>query len=171
MSTITFDEMQSAKNAWLSSINDGSSEKKQHALSKIYDDTVKIHLYTISSESPLSELDISSMDSKEIITLLETELIRKKNKIKLLDAIYSIHGCDTYEELFRDKIPGLRFACEGIEYAIQILTQYYVGFNQKVFGSKSNTEDECSKEEYDDDDDEYSSMPALISVDSYENEN
>lgn len=58
---------------------------------------------------------------KQKLTFLEEELKKVLHEIKISKLIYSLHGCDSYEELFRDNIPLLNDKKEGIIIAIKNL--------------------------------------------------
>ena len=109
---------------WLSSIDDGSSEQKQFALEKIYDDYVKIE---IARCQLLVHQDLFSIPSTKDKTkvLLENERIRMKNKIYMSRLIYGLHGSDCYEEIFRDNVPALQEELDGIDVAIEELDSIY----------------------------------------------
>jgi hypothetical protein len=57
------------------------------------------------------------------IVLLKKELEKIHHEIAISELIYSCHGEDTYEDLFRDNIPFLKEKREGILLAIHNLEQ------------------------------------------------
>ena len=60
-----------------------------------------------------------SVDKK--IELLKKELEKIQHEIAISELIYSCHGEDTYEDLFRDNIPLLQDKINGILLAIKNL--------------------------------------------------
>ncbi len=60
-----------------------------------------------------------SVDKK--IELLKKELEKIQHEIAISELIYSCHGEDTYEDLFRDNIPLLQDKMNGILLAIKNL--------------------------------------------------
>lgn len=69
-------------------------------------------------------IDYTKLSYDEQLEVLNKELIRVKNEIGISELIYSNHGCDSYEDLFRDNIPLLKQKCDGILYAIEGLKEY-----------------------------------------------
>ena len=57
----------------------------------------------------------------EQIDLLKKEVDKIEHEIAICELVYSCHGEDTYEDLFRDNIPLLKEKIEGILYAIKNL--------------------------------------------------
>ena len=55
---------------------------------------------------------------EEQIELLKKELSKIEHEINISKLIYSFHGCDSYEDLFRDNVPRLIEKMEGIQIAI-----------------------------------------------------
>jgi hypothetical protein len=51
-------------------------------------------------------------------------LEKVEHEICISELIYSLHGIDTYEDLFRDNVPGLQAKKTGIVYAIKGLEEY-----------------------------------------------
>ena len=47
-----------------------------------------------------------------------------EHEICISELIYSLHGTDTYEELFRDNVPNLQDKRTGIVEAIESLEEY-----------------------------------------------
>jgi hypothetical protein len=58
------------------------------------------------------------LSSQQQLELLKKELERVKHEINISKLIYSCHGCDSYEDLFRDNIPRLTEKMDGIQIAI-----------------------------------------------------
>jgi hypothetical protein len=63
--------------------------------------------------------NLLSVDKK--IELLKKELEKIQHEIAMSKLIYSCHGEDTYEDLFRDNIPLLQDKMNGILLAIKNL--------------------------------------------------
>jgi len=57
----------------------------------------------------------------EQIELMKKEIDKIEHEIAICELVYSCHGEDTYEELFRDNIPLLKEKIKGILYAIKNL--------------------------------------------------
>jgi hypothetical protein len=56
------------------------------------------------------------------IKLLELYLIISKNETKIFDLIYRHHGCDSYEDIFRDyDIKFMKDKTRGVEIALEEL--------------------------------------------------
>jgi len=72
-----------------------------------------------SKEEIIHSDELSVDETKKI---LDNELIKTKNEIAISELIYSLHDCDSYEDLFRDNIPLLQTRCNGIQIAIDNLT-------------------------------------------------
>ena len=66
-----------------------------------------------------------SLSYDEQLELLKKELNKIEHEIKISQLIYSYHGCDSYEDLFRDNIPLLKEKYDGILYAIEELQNQY----------------------------------------------
>ena len=131
-----------ARQNWLLSLDDGSSEKKKSALEKIYDDFIKLELATATSPV-IKEIDRNQLSQCEKIAILENELVLMKNKIHISKMIFDSHGSDCYEDLFRDNIPRLEEIRSGIE-----LSLHYIKEND-VWHDTDYVDDD-----YDDDDDD-----------------
>jgi hypothetical protein len=69
----------------------------------------------------MSEKDYKLLNYMQKLKLLNQELSKVKHEINISKLIYSCHGCDTFEDLFRDNIPILEIKVEGILYAIKSL--------------------------------------------------
>ena len=69
----------------------------------------------------------SDWDLKEIKKLLQMYLIICKNEAAICDLIYGYHGCDSWEDIFRDfnpaycddKASGVQVAIEQVEQLIE----------------------------------------------------
>lgn len=62
--------------------------------------------------------------STEIKQLLDIYLVISKKEAQLFDLIYSFHGCDSWEEIFRDyDMDYLEYKTSGIEVALDELSQ------------------------------------------------
>lgn len=61
---------------------------------------------------------------EEKLDLLNKELRTVQHEINISELIYSLHECDTYEDLFRDNIPMLKYKMNGIIEAIKNLEKY-----------------------------------------------
>jgi hypothetical protein len=66
----------------------------------------------------------SSLVYEEKLDLLNKELEKVQHEINISELIYSLHECDTYEDLFRDNIPMLKDKMNGIIEAIKNLETY-----------------------------------------------
>jgi hypothetical protein len=66
-----------------------------------------------------------SLSYDEQLELLKKELNKIEHEIKISQLIYSYHGSDSYEDLFRDNIPLLKEKYDGILYAIEELQNQY----------------------------------------------
>jgi len=53
--------------------------------------------------------------------LLEDEYIKTQHEIDINELIYHNHGCDSWEDVFRDKIPQLKERCYGIRVALETM--------------------------------------------------
>ena len=63
-------------------------------------------------------------NSEELKKLLEVYLIIAKNEAYIYDLIYSIHGCDSWEDIFRDyNDRNFEDKVLGIQEAINILNE------------------------------------------------
>jgi hypothetical protein len=84
----------------------------------------KIYEMMKNTSSTFKEEIINSdeLSFDETKKMLENELIKTKNEIAISELIYSLHDCDSYEDLFRDNIPLLQTRCNGIQIAIDNLT-------------------------------------------------
>ena len=58
------------------------------------------------------------LSCEQQLELLKKELEKVKHEIHISKLIYSNHGCDSYEDLFRDNVPRLIEKMEGIQIAI-----------------------------------------------------
>jgi len=57
---------------------------------------------------------------EEVKKLLEMYLIISKNEAAIFDLIYSYHGCDSWEDIFRDYNPNnIDDKVTGVEVAIE----------------------------------------------------
>ena len=56
--------------------------------------------------------------NENTLGILSDELIRVENEIEVSQLIYSLHGCDSWEDMFRDNVPELEEKCRGIQIAI-----------------------------------------------------
>jgi len=63
----------------------------------------------------------SLLNVDEQIELMKKEIDKIEHEIAICELVYSCHGEDTYEELFRDNIPLLKEKIKGILYAIKNL--------------------------------------------------
>jgi predicted site-specific integrase-resolvase len=68
-------------------------------------------------------IDYTSLPIKEQIKLLELEIGKIKHEIAISKLVYSNHGEDTYDDLFRDNIPVLEDKIYGIRMAINNLME------------------------------------------------
>lgn len=68
-------------------------------------------------------IDYTSLPIKEQIKLLELEIGKIKHDIAISNLVYSNHGEDTYEDLFRDNISMLEHKINGIRMAIKNLME------------------------------------------------
>jgi hypothetical protein len=66
-------------------------------------------------------VDYSLLSVGEKIILLRNEIGRIEHEIAISKLVYSCHGEDTYEDLFRDNIPALEEKIRGILLAIENL--------------------------------------------------
>ena len=67
--------------------------------------------------------DYRSLTHEEKTNLLNKELEKVQHEINISELIYSLHGSDTYEDLFRDNIPALKDKRSGITEAIKNLEE------------------------------------------------
>jgi hypothetical protein len=65
--------------------------------------------------------DYSLLNVDEQIAIMKKEIDKIEHEIALCELVYSCHGEDTYEDLFRDNIPLLKEKIQGILYAIKNL--------------------------------------------------
>jgi len=61
------------------------------------------------------------LQKEKIIELLTNEIKKIEHEIAISELVYSLHGEDTFEDLFRDNIPLLHEKIEGIKLAIHNL--------------------------------------------------
>ena len=73
--------------------------------------------------------DYISLTRIEKLNLLNKELEKVQHEINISELIYSLHGSDTYEDLFRDNIPALNEKRSGIVEALKNLEDNSVSFN------------------------------------------
>ena len=66
-------------------------------------------------------VDYNLLSVEEKIILLRHEIGRIEHEIAICKLVYSCHGEDTYEDLFRDNIPALEEKIRGILLAIENL--------------------------------------------------
>lgn len=67
------------------------------------------------------EIEYRSLSDDEQLQLLKKEIEKIKHEIAMSNLIYSLHGEDTYEDLFRDNVPLLEEKISGILFAIDNL--------------------------------------------------
>lgn len=67
------------------------------------------------------KLEYDSLTVKEKILLLKKEIKKIEHEIAICNLVYSCHGEDTYEDLFRDNVPLLEEKINGILFAIHNL--------------------------------------------------
>ena len=73
-----------------------------------------------------------SWDLEEQKQLLDIYLIISKKEYHIFDLIYSHHGCDSWEDIFRDyKIKNLKDKAIGVEIAIEAIQQILNEKNNK----------------------------------------
>jgi hypothetical protein len=65
--------------------------------------------------------DYQSLTVDEQIAIMKKEIDKIEHEIAISELVYSCHGEDTYEDLFRDNIPLLKEKIKGILYAIKNL--------------------------------------------------
>ena len=65
--------------------------------------------------------DYQSLTVDEQIAIMKKEIDKIEHEIAISELVYSCHGEDTYEDLFRDNIPLLKEKINGILYAIKNL--------------------------------------------------
>jgi hypothetical protein len=65
--------------------------------------------------------DYSLLNVDEQIAIMKKEIDKIEHEIAICKLVYSCHGEDTYEDLFRDNIPLLKEKIKGILYAIKNL--------------------------------------------------
>ncbi len=61
------------------------------------------------------------LPKENIIELLTNEIKKIEHEIAISELVYSLHGEDTFEDLFRDNIPLLQEKIEGLKLAIHNL--------------------------------------------------
>jgi hypothetical protein len=66
-------------------------------------------------------ISYKSLQKEKIIELLTNEIKKIEHEIAISELVYSLHGEDTFEDLFRDNIPLLQEKIEGIKLAINNL--------------------------------------------------
>jgi len=66
-------------------------------------------------------IDYRSLNLEEKIGLLKKEIENIEHEIAISKLVYSAHGEDTFEDLFRDNIPLLQEKIQGILLAIRSL--------------------------------------------------
>jgi len=66
-------------------------------------------------------IDYRSLSKEKIIELLTNEIKKIEHEIAISKLVYSLHGEDTFEDLFRDNIPLLERKIRGIQYSINNL--------------------------------------------------
>lgn len=71
----------------------------------------------------MEQYDYNSFTKDKKLGLLNKELEKVKHEIAISELIYSYHGEDTYEVLFRDNVPVLKEKLDGILLAIKNLTE------------------------------------------------
>ena len=86
-------------------------------LEQIYRDEFELELRSISTGQPVKKLEITENRTLSLV-ILENELIRVENEITVSQLIYAYHGCDSWEDMFRDNIPELEQRCMGIQISI-----------------------------------------------------
>ena len=57
------------------------------------------------------------------LKILEDEMVRVQNEIEVNELIYSLHGCDSWQDMFKDNVPELEERCRGIQVAIDEIKQ------------------------------------------------
>jgi hypothetical protein len=62
-----------------------------------------------------------SLSKEKQIKLLKNEIKNIEHEIAICNLVYSLHGEDTYEDIFRDNIPLLEEKINGILLAINNL--------------------------------------------------
>lgn len=67
--------------------------------------------------------DYRSLSYEQKIDLLNKELKKVEHEINISELIYSLHGSDCYEDLFRDNVPVLQDKRRGITEAIRNLEE------------------------------------------------
>jgi hypothetical protein len=70
-------------------------------------------------------ISYKSLQKEKIIELLTNEIKKIEHEIAISELVYSLHGEDTFEDLFRDNIPLLQEKIEGIKLAINNLEDDY----------------------------------------------
>ena len=66
-------------------------------------------------------ISYKSLQKEKIIELLTNEIKKIEHEIAISELVYSLHGEDTFEDLFRDNIPLLQEKIEGLKLAIHNL--------------------------------------------------
>ena len=78
-------------------------------------------------------IDYSSLQLRDKIGLLKKEIQNIEHEIAISNLVYSAHGEDTFEDLFRDNVPLLKEKIEGILLAIRNLEEedsYYTSSSE-----------------------------------------
>jgi hypothetical protein len=61
---------------------------------------------------------------EEVRALFEIYLVISKKEAQIFDLIYEYHGCDSWEDIFRDYSPRhLKDKADGVEVAINEITE------------------------------------------------
>ena len=83
-------------------------------------------------ETIIEKLDQNNYEKKQFDTwsleekkqLLEIYLIISKKEYQIFDLIYSYHGCDSWEDIFRDyNIKDLNDKARGVKIAIDVIKE------------------------------------------------
>ena len=61
---------------------------------------------------------------EEKISLLKKEIEKLEHEIAICELVYSNHGSDCYEDIFRDNIPKIEDKIMGINVAIKNMEKY-----------------------------------------------
>jgi len=72
-------------------------------------------------------VDLDDLRLEDLKKLLEIYLIISEREAEIFDVIYRFHGCDSWEDIFRDysnryledKAEGVQIAIEGIQQKIE----------------------------------------------------
>jgi hypothetical protein len=65
------------------------------------------------------------LPKEKIKELLINEIKKIEHEIAISELVYSLHGEDTFEDLFRDNIPLLEEKIKGIKFALKTLEEDY----------------------------------------------